>query len=239
MFRIEVMMSKLFERKATLLLAWAVLLFSGCASAPTQEDTHASVNAAERTLTNFLRDPQMTWLHQHLHEAKAIMISPQILNAGFVVGASGGSMLVIARSRTGTGWNGPAFYGMGGGSVGLQAGAQAAEMVALVMTDKALNSLLSTSFKLGGDVSIAAGPIGGGAAAPVTADIVAYTRTKGLYGGINLSGTVISVADKTNTAYYGRTTNPVEILVERSVHNPYGEPLARIASEGIRAPAIR
>jgi lipid-binding SYLF domain-containing protein len=233
------MMIKLFERKAALLLAWAALLLAGCSSAPTQEETKARVDDAEKTLTDFVRDPQMTWLQQHLHEAKAIMISPQILQAGFVVGGSGGSLLVIARNRAGSGWNGPAFYHMGTGSIGLQAGAQAAQMVALVMTDKALNSLLSTSFKLGGDVSIAAGPVGGGAAAPVTADIVTYTRTKGLYGGINLDGTVITIDDKKNTAFYGRTTTPVEILIERSAHNPYGQKLGRIASEGVHAPPMR
>jgi lipid-binding SYLF domain-containing protein len=239
MFRIEVMMIKLFERKATRWLFWAVLLCSGCSSAPTQEETHVKVDDAEKTLTNFLRDPQMTWLQQHLHEAKAVMISPQIIQAGFIVGGSGGSLLVIARNRSGTGWNGPAFYDIGTGSVGLQVGAQAAELVALVMTDKAVNSLLATSFKLGGDVSVAAGPIGAGAGAPVTADIITWTRTKGLYGGVNLTGTVITTADKANMAYYGNNGNPVAILIEGRVRNPYSVRLTRVASEGVRAPAIR
>lgn len=232
-------MSKLFARPALLLFAWVALLLSGCSSTPTQEETHTDVDAAEKTLANFMRDPQMTWLQQHIHEAKAVMISPQILQAGFVIGGSGGSLVVIARSRTGSGWNGPAFYHMGTGSIGLQAGAQSAEMVALVMNEKALNSLLSTSFKLGGDVSIAAGPVGGGAGTPITSDIVTFTRNKGLYGGINLDGTVITLDDKKNAAYYGRTASPVDILIERRVSSPYSQRLTHIASAGVNAPPVK
>lgn len=233
-------MSILFARKSALLLAWVALLVSGCASTPTQEETHTYVDRSERTLADFMRDPDMTWLQTHVHEAKAIIVSPQIIQAGFVLGGSGGPALVIARSRTGTGWNGPAFYTMGAGSIGLQAGAQAAEMVALVMNEKGLNSLLSTSFKLGGDVSVAAGPIGAGAARQViSGDIITFTRTKGVYAGLNLSGTVITINDKKNAAYYGRPVTPVEILVEHSATNPYSTRLTRIASEGVHAPPAR
>jgi lipid-binding SYLF domain-containing protein len=94
------------------------------------------------------------------------------------------------------------------------------------MTEKALNSLMSTSFKLGGEVSIAAGPVGAGTGAPITADMVVYTRSKGLYGGINLDGTVITIDEARNRAYYGHTVTPVDILVTRSVSNPNGAALA-------------
>jgi lipid-binding SYLF domain-containing protein len=180
-----------------------------------------------------MRDPDMGWFREHVGQAKAVMISPQILKAGFIFGASGGSALVIAHNPSETAWNGPAFYRIASGSFGLQAGAQASEMVALIMTDKALNSLLSTSFKLGGDVSIAAGPVGVGTGAPITADMVVYTRSKGLYGGINLDGTVISIDDGSNRAYYGQAATPVDILVRRSVSNPYGATLAHTASSAV------
>jgi SH3 domain-containing YSC84-like protein 1 len=232
------MMSTLFARKVALLLGWLAFLLAGCASAPTQEDTHARVDEAQKTLSDFMRDPQMNWLQQHIHEAKAVMISHQILQAGFVVGGSGGPVVVIARNRSGGGWSGPAFYHIASGSIGLQAGAQSTEMVALVMTDKALNSLLSNSFKLGADVSIAAGPVGAGAATPITSDIVSYTRNKGLYGGLNLDGTVVTLDDKRNNAFYGKTTTPVEILIERSVTNPYGERLGHVASAGVHTPPM-
>lgn len=216
-----------------LTLALTALGLAGCASHPTKGDTEERVDAARTTLSNFMRDPDMTWFRNHVGDAKAVMISPRILQAGLIVGGAGGSALVIAHNRSGTGWNGPAFYRMATGSLGLQAGAQESEMVALIMTDKALNSLLSTSIKIGGDVSVAAGPIGVGAAAPVTADMIVYTRSKGLYGGVNMDGTVISVDQGRNEAYYGRAATPVDILVTRSVSNPYGASLVRMVSHAV------
>jgi lipid-binding SYLF domain-containing protein len=216
------------------LLACTVLGLAACASTPpTKDDTQSRVDAAEATLANFRRDPDMTWFRDHVGSAKALLISPQIVQAGFIIGGSGGSAVVIARNRSGAGWNGPAFYRLASGSIGLQAGAQASEMVALVMTDKALNSLLATTFKLGGDVSVAAGPIGAGTGAPVTADMIVYTRAKGLYGGVNVDGTVIDVDEARNRVYYGQPATPVDILVTRSVSNPAGARLAQAASGAV------
>ena len=220
-------MFKSITARTALTVAWAALGLAACSSNPTQDETQARVDAAKTTLSNFMRDPEMSWFRDNVGRARAVMVSPQILQAGFIFGGSGGAAMVIARNRSGSGWNGPAFYHIAEGSFGLQAGAQASEMVALVMTEKALNSLLSTSFKLGGDVSIAVGPVGAGTGAPITADMVVYTRSKGLYGGINLDGTVISLDDARNRAYYGRAVTPVEILVTRSVSNPSGATLAQ------------
>ncbi len=232
-------MNTLFARKIAWQLACAALLAGGCSSSiPTSEETHGYVDEAQKTLADFMRDPQMTWLQSHVQEARAVMVSPRILQAGFVIGGSGGEMLVISRSQSG-GWNGPAFYKMGSGSIGLQAGAQETQMVALVMNEKALHSLLSTSFKLGGDVSIAAGPIGAGAGRPVTSDIVTFTRNKGLYGGINLDGTVITVDSGKNQAYYGRAATPVDILIEGRATNPHSAGLTRTASAGVNAGPVK
>jgi lipid-binding SYLF domain-containing protein len=94
------------------------------------------------------------------------------------------------------------------------------------MTEKGLNSLLANSVKIGGDASIAAGPVGAGAKADVTTDFIAFSRSKGLYGGLNLDGTVITTADNWNKAYYGRDIQPPDILVRASVHNPQADRLA-------------
>jgi len=220
-------MFKSIKARTALAMACATMGLAACSSNPTQDDTQVRVDAARTTLSNFMRDPDMTWFRNNLKRAKAVMVSPQIVQAGFIVGGSGGSAMVIAHNPSGSGWNGPAFYHIASGSLGLQAGAQASEMVALVMTEKALNSLLSNSFKLGGEVSIAVGPVGAGTGAPITADMVVYTRSKGLYGGINLDGTVISVDDARNRAYYGQSATPVDILVTRSVTNPGGATLAQ------------
>lgn len=216
-------------------IGWAVLALSfvvtGCASSPpTKDETQSTLSKAEATLNNFRNDPEMKWFRENFKNAKAVLISPNIWQAGFVVGGSTGKAVAMARDERGRRWVGPAFYRVSTASIGLQAGAQAAEMVALIMTDKALNSLLSTSFKFGGDVSIAVGPVGAGAGAPVTADMVVFTRTKGLYGGINLDGTVITIDDDDNKVYYGRPVTPVDILIKRTVSNLSSAPLSRSLS---------
>ncbi|RZI42622.1 hypothetical protein EGT07_11515 [Herbaspirillum sp. HC18] len=219
-------------RRTGLTIIWISVLLAGCASTKTPEAAKTSVKDAETTLAKFMNDPDMEWLQKNMKNAKAVLVSPQILEAGFIVGGSGGSGVVLARSDTPQGWSGPAFYKIATGSLGLQAGAQSSEMVALVMTEKAVNSLMSTSFKLGGDVSIAAGPVGKGAGAPVNADMVVFTRSKGLYGGLNLEGTVISIDEDGNKNFYGRPASPVDILVKHTVTSPAGASLARVASGG-------
>ena len=209
------------------LLAACLGLLGGCAHTGTLDDARATTDASQATLDNFMKDPEMTWLRENLPRAKAVLISPRILQAGFIVGGSGGNAILHARASSSPGWTGPAFYKMGTGSIGLQAGAEAAEMVAVVLTEKGLNSFLSNSFKLGGDVSVAAGPVGAGTGAPITADMVVYVRAKGLYGGLNLSGSVITVDDAANKAFYGRTVTPVDILVKHTASNAAGDALAK------------
>jgi lipid-binding SYLF domain-containing protein len=211
---------------AGLFLTCLGLLLGGCASTGTPDDARATADASQTTLTHFVKDPEMSWLQQNLPRAKAVLVSPRILQAGFIVGGSGGNAVLHARTTGGPGWTGPAFYKLGTGSIGLQIGAEAAEMVALVMTEKALNSFLSSDFKLGGDVSVAAGPVGAGAGAPITADMVVFVRAKGLYAGLNLSGSVVSVDDKGNNAFYGRSVTPVDILIKHTATSSAGNALA-------------
>lgn len=222
-------------RPAALLATALVLLLGACASPSTPEKAQAATDESQATLDHFLKDPDMRWLRQHLPEAKAVLISPRILQAGFIVGGSGGNAVLHARTTGSPGWTGPAFYKLGTGSVGLQIGAEAAEMVALVMNEKALNSFLSSDFKLGGDVSVAAGPVGAGTGAPITADMVVYVRSKGLYAGLNLSGSVISIDDKGNAAFYGRAVTPVDILIRHSAVNEAGNAQARDMARAIAA----
>ena len=120
-----------------------------------------------------------------------MLISPSITRAGFVVGGSGGDALLLARDDGGR-WAGPAFYNMGTASVGFQAGVDQSEVVILVMNEKALDALLSRSVKLGGDASVAAGPVGVGASGTVNADMITFSRSKGLFAGVSLEGAVIS-----------------------------------------------
>jgi lipid-binding SYLF domain-containing protein len=212
---------------AAVLAACLALLLASCASPNTPDKAQAATDASQATLDRFVKDPEMSWLRQNLPNAKAVLISPRILQAGFIVGGSGGNAVLHARSTGSPGWTGPAFYKLGTGSVGLQIGAESAEMVALVMNEKALNSFLSNDFKLGGDVSVAAGPVGAGTGAPITADMVVYVRAKGLYAGLNLNGSVVSIDDKANAAFYGRPVTPVDILVKHTASNAAGDALAK------------
>jgi SH3 domain-containing YSC84-like protein 1 len=185
-----------------------------------QSDQQQLVDDADRTLSNLLRDPNMSWLQYNFNRAKAVMIAPQVVKAGFIFGGSGGRAVTLARDPQSGKWVGPAFYTVATASFGFQAGISVSEVVTLVMTDKGLNSLLSPSVKLGGDASIAAGPVGAGAKSDVIADFISFSRAKGLYGGVNLDGTVIAISNDWNENYYGKDgILPPDILVRMSVHN--------------------
>jgi lipid-binding SYLF domain-containing protein len=190
-----------------------------------QADPQAHIVASEVTLSNFLRDPDMTWLQQNFGRAKAVIITPEIVKAGFIFGGSGGRALVVARDPSSGKWVGPAFYAMATASVGFQAGISVAEGVTLVMTDKGFNSLLATSFKIGGDASVAAGPVGAGARSDIVADLITFNRAKGVYGGLNLDGTVVTASDDWNASFYGKKVLPPDILVRASVHNAAADKL--------------
>jgi lipid-binding SYLF domain-containing protein len=190
-----------------------------------QADPQAHIAASEATLSNFLRDPNMDWLQRNFGRAKAVIITPVIVKAGFIFGGSGGRALVVARDPKSGKWIGPAFYAMATASVGFQAGISVAEGVTLVMTDKGFDSLLATSFKIGGDASVAAGPVGTGARSDIVADLITFNRAVGLYGGLNLDGTVVAASDDWNASFYGKNVLPPDILVRASVHNDAADKL--------------
>ena len=209
------------------MLAMALLL------APTafaQADQRVLVTEAKLTLASFLNDPNMTWLQRNLGQAKAVLIAPSVTRAGFILGGSGGRAVVVARDSATSKWVGPAFYTLATASVGFQAGIAVSEVVTLVMTEKGLNSLLADSFKLGGDASIAAGPVGAGARSDITADLVAFSRSKGVYAGINLDGTIVNVSDEWNKVYYGKSTNAADILLRKSVQNKQASELLNVVA---------
>ena len=205
----------------------ALLVFVGVSTAAlAQGEQQKLVDRADTTLSNFLRDPDMTWLQQNIGRAKAVMVAPEVVKAGFIFGGSGGRAVTVARDEKTGKWAGPAFYTLATASVGFQAGVSVSEVVTLVMTEKGLNSLLAPSVKLGGDASVAAGPIGAGAKSDVVADFVSFSRAKGLYGGLNLDGTVIAISNEWNEAYYNKKgTLPPDILVRMTARNKGGNKL--------------
>jgi len=204
----------------------ASMLLAGSGAALAQAEQQKLVDDAAASFSNFMRDPDMSWLQQNIGRAKAVVISPALLKAGFIFGGSGGRAVVLAHDAKSGKWVGPAFYTMATASVGFQAGIQVSEALTLVMTDKGMNSLLSTSVKLGGDASVAAGPVGAGAKSDVVADFIAFSRAKGVYGGLNLDGTVIGISNDWNEVYYNKKgILPPDILVRLSAHNKGGDKL--------------
>ena len=200
--------------------AAAVLALACLCAAPAlaQSDQDKLVADARTTLSNFMRDPDQTWIHDNIGRAKALLISPQIVKAGFIFGGSGGRAVLITKG--GGKWYGPAFYNLATASVGFQAGLEVSEAIIVVMTDKGLNSLMASTFKIGGDASIAAGPVGAGAKSTVNADLVSFTRSKGVYGGLNLDGTVVNTNIDWNDAYYGKkNVLPPDILMRHTAQS--------------------
>jgi len=210
---------KRFFRNVGFVLAAVASFALFAPAAQAQSEQQKLVADAEKVLSNFLRDPDMGWLQQNIRRSKALIIAPEILKAGFIFGGSGGRALVVARDPGSGKWVGPAFYVLATGSVGFQAGISVSEGVTMVMTDKGFNSLLATSFKMGGDASVAAGPVGAGAKSDIVADLITFNRAKGVYGGLNFDGTVVTAADDWNQAYYGKKVLPPDILVRGSVSN--------------------
>jgi SH3 domain-containing YSC84-like protein 1 len=192
------------------------------------DDTLAAQQLVEKAriaFEGFLADPQMGGsLRSILTGAKAVLIYPQILRGAFFFGGSGGSGALLARDEKASTWAGPAFYTIGQFSFGLQWGADAAEVVLVALTERGLSAFLSTSSKLGADVGVTAGPIGGAAEAAtanLSVDILSFSRTKGLYAGISVNGAVVAVRGSLNQAYYNKDVSPSSILISREVSNPH------------------
>ena len=188
------------------------------------------VNESHTSLQNFASDPNMGWFRSHIKSAKAVFMVPRMVRAGFIFGGSGGSGILLARDDSTGSWSDPSFYTIGSVSWGLQVGVEAAEVMLMIMTNNGLDSMLSTKFQLGADASVAAGPVGAGAQA-ATVDILAFSRTKGLFGGLTIEGAVITSRDKWNSIYYGQSVRPVDILIRREVGNVNATALRRTLTQ--------
>ncbi len=193
------------------------------ASADDKQKPTQLVEKARFAFEGFMADSKMESFHGLFEKAKGVFVAPQVLKGAFVVGASGGSGVLVVRDEKTGEWNGPAFYTLGGISFGLQIGGEASEVVLLIMTERGVSSLLSNSLKLGADAGIAAGPVGAGASvstANLSADILSFSRSKGLYGGISVDGAVVAIRGDWNEAYYGKPVTPTDTLIRREVTNP-------------------
>jgi lipid-binding SYLF domain-containing protein len=178
------------------------------------------VDQARITFESFMIDQNMAWFRDHMHEAKGFLIIPELLQGAFFVGGSGGRGVLVVKDQATGDWSQPVFYTLGSGSLGIQFGVEKSEIIMAVFTQKGLDRLYSTSFKLGGDVSIAAGPVGAGAKYDVITDFVSFVRAKGIFAGVSLEGGMVKANDEWNELYYGKKVSPVGIVKHKLVSNP-------------------
>jgi lipid-binding SYLF domain-containing protein len=172
---------------------------------------------ATSVFSEIMATPDKGIPQEYLEKAQCVMIVPGLKKAAFVVGGEFGTGFVSCRKRSGNGWGAPAAVRMEGGSVGLQIGGSSTDLVMLVMSQRGMDKLLNDKFTLGADASVAAGPVGRTANAntdaTMTAEILAWSRAKGLFAGIALNGgTVRNDLDKNEELYGHKMTNKEIIM---------------------------
>jgi SH3 domain-containing YSC84-like protein 1 len=170
-------------------------------------------------------------LQANLRASRAVMICPRVFTAGFIIGGSGGDCVLLARDGAGS-WSAPAFYGIGTGSVGFQAGIQDSEIVMCILTQKGLDAVMDDQFKLGADAGIAIATIGAGVEGATTAatgaDIAAFSRARGLFAGASVAGSLLTSRTGWNQAYYGQPLAARQIVMQMQANNPGADPLRAI-----------
>ncbi len=213
----------LLSRLIVLLLAGLVFmaLTASTAIAGSKEDERA--RNAVRVLTDFQAIPESAIPDKLLDEARAIVIVPDTIKAGLVVGGRRGHGVLSVKNPDGT-WSNPSFITLTGGSIGFQVGVQSADIVLVFRSDRGLESIVNGKFTLGADAGVAAGPMGRHASTAtdgeLKAEIWSWSRARGLFAGVALDGAVLSIDDAANEAVYGRDTTPRMIFEGRANAQP-------------------
>lgn len=209
-------------------LAIALLVMGTAGPAAAQVDQQKLVNSAQSAVERLQTDSNYDahW-GPLLQSARGVLIVPSLVKAGFILGGEYGMGLMLVRRPDGS-WSYPAFYTLTAGSLGLQAGFQDSEVMFVIMTDRALQAIMSNAVKVGADLGLAITVLGGGMEASTTtnlgADIYAFSRAVGLFGGGSLEGAVIKARSTWNNAYYGDALAPEQILMGTAV-NPQADGL--------------
>jgi lipid-binding SYLF domain-containing protein len=200
--------------KRTLILSTLILLGVSFAQASDRDDDVARTQKAAQVFKEIMNTPDQGIPHDLLDRAKCIAIIPGDKKFAFIFGGNYGRG--VATCRTAHGWSAPMFIALEGGSVGYQIGGSSTDIVMLFMNSHALHSLLSDKFKLGADASVAAGPVGRNASAAtdlkLNAEILSYSRTKGVFAGVSLNGAVVRADKSGDEAMYGQAVNRHQIM---------------------------
>jgi lipid-binding SYLF domain-containing protein len=209
------------KMKSVFLVGALALTSANLCAASGRQDSIERLHMSTDTLRAMINAPDKGIPEEVLASAKCIVVVPHLVKGGFIVGAEHGRG--IATCRTSRGWSAPAFISMGGGSWGLQIGVEGVDLVMLVMNDGGLQHLLSSKFKIGGDASASAGPVGRHASAgtdwKLNTEILTYSRSKGAFAGITLNGAVVEQDEDSTVAIYGRNASFHSVL-SGQVHAP-------------------
>jgi lipid-binding SYLF domain-containing protein len=206
------------------LSAIAVSPFVAPVSAIAQQghDQQVLIDKAARVVAPMRADPNFTYSGKLLARAKAVMIVPELTKGGFILGGQGGAAVLVAKRPDGS-WSDPAFYSLGGGTLGLQIGVQQAKTVFFIMTDRALDQWMQNQIHFGGQDGIGVFVVGQqnkeNALTANNADVVAWVHATGVYGGITVEGTSISFDGGATAKYYGQSLSPQQVL-NGDGHNP-------------------
>src|SRR3989442_1336154 len=206
-----------------LVLALGLCLLTTLLSAAEEGDTKAikRVESAATVLDEIQGAPDQGIPQEVLGSAECVAVIPTLLKGGFIVGGRYGKG--VASCRTPKSWSAPAFFPMGGGSFGLQIGGEAVDLVMLIMNKDGMKTLLSSNFKLGADASAAAGPVGPHASADtdwkMRAQVLTYSRARGAFAGLELSGAVIKQDKDSTRDFYGRMV-PFKTSLEGNIEAP-------------------
>jgi lipid-binding SYLF domain-containing protein len=202
------------------------LIAPGMAKASDEQNV---VDEARITLDHLRTDKEFGTAKELLRRARAVLIVPNLVKAGFFLGGEGGDGVLLARSAHGT-WTDPAFYTLASASFGLQIGIQSAEVIMIIQTDRALHALEQDEFKFGAQAGIAVVTLGSSAQAAMStaldsADIIVWSSASGAYAGVTLEGSLVKPRDSYNENYYGRPIAVREILNMNEGRNPGAEAL--------------
>lgn len=228
-----------FLKLILIVVGFTALTAPGFTHAQSISEEDILVDKARLTLESFLADPDMEWFREHMKDARGLLIVPQFIKGAFFIGGSMGNSVLLVRDEKANEWSYPAFFTLGGASFGFQFGGQASEVVLLVLTQKGVDSMISTTFKLGADASVAVGPIGAGVEGSTTpnlsADLLSFSKAKGLFAGISLEGAAVAARDARNASYYNAPTTTIDILVRRNVSNPKADPLLTVVRKATKS----
>ena len=222
------------KKTMSLLLMSALGMFGTYAWAGSaREDSVARLQSSVDVIHAIMATPDKGVPEEVLHDAKCIVVVPNLIKGGFVFGGKHGRG--VASCRTAEGWSAPAFVSVGGGSAGLQIGLEGVDLVMLVMNDQGFQHLLSSKFELTGEGSVAAGPIGRHASAgtdwKMNTQVLTYSRSKGVFAGLTLEGAVVQQDNDSTRAIYGKHMEFRNILSGKVVTPKSAEAFMKAVAE--------